>query len=324
MNDTLYLLNSDMRLNLASGQLIVSQQEQILGRHPLEATRAVLVFGNPQITTQAIKACFEHGIDIQYYSARGRYLGIAMSTTPKDTTRRLAQYALLSHEDIRLNWCKALIQAKLHTYLLQYRRLRDNGWITTDGHYPALLREQTAQALHADSLEELRGCEGIAARDYFEFFAQALPAGWNWQGRHYHPAPDPVNALLSLNYSMVKQLLDAAARQHGYDPTLPFMHRHGYGSAGLSADLIELMRAAICDHAVLKILRAEKITSADFTEAQGIVKFTNRGYQHFFQLFDQMVKPQVKSFSEQLFSCLNHAFQAIEQTPDFLQLFPLR
>lgn len=324
MTDTLLLINSDMKVTLSDGQLIVRQNDDIVGRHPLEVTRNVQVFGNPQLTTQAVKACLKHGIEIQYYTVQGRYLGSTQPSEPKDTSRRLTQYAILSDDAKRLAWSRSLLNAKLHTHLLQYRRLRDNGWLKPDRSYPATVRSQLDQLPAATTLAELMGCEGMAARDYFDHFGQALPQGWLWTGRHYHPATDPINALLSLTYAMVKQLLDANARKHGYDPTLSFFHRHGYGSGGLATDLIELMRCCFCDHAILKALHARHFATNDFSQNTTSCQLTGRAHAKYYAFFNDSLRPHAQKFVDRLFSLLNRAIQTPEQSPDFLPLFPAR
>ena len=65
-----------------------------------------------------------------------------------------------------------------------------------------------AGAAQAQSLEELLGIEGTAARRYFAEFsgmlkADGAPPDFDFDGRNRRPPKDPVNALLSLAYAML-------------------------------------------------------------------------------------------------------------------------
>ena len=66
----------------------------------------------------------------------------------------------------------------------------------------------------AEGLDILRGLEGVTARIYFEGFRRQLrDTPFRFERRAYHPAPDPINALLSLGHT---PLLGALVRSSGF------------------------------------------------------------------------------------------------------------
>jgi CRISPR associated protein Cas1 len=90
------------------------------------------------------------------------------------------------------------------------------------------MKEMALRADSADSAEELLGIEGNSARLYFGAFDGMLKAGdaaetpegfrLDFEGRYRRPPRDPVNALLSLGYSMLAKDLTIACYAVGFDP----------------------------------------------------------------------------------------------------------
>ena len=69
-----------------------------------------------------------------------------------------------------------------------------NGWKVSD-RSPAISK--------APTIDSLMGSEGSTARTYFEGFGKMILGGFVFKGRRKHPAPDPVNALLSFGYTLI-------------------------------------------------------------------------------------------------------------------------
>ena len=49
----------------------------------------------------------------------------------------------------------------------------------------------------------LLGLEGTASKRWFDLFTLFLPNPWTFPGRRKRPPTDPVNALLSLGYTLL-------------------------------------------------------------------------------------------------------------------------
>ncbi len=108
--------------------------------------------------------------------------------------------------------------------------------------------------------DELLGIEGNAARLYFGAFAgmikpdeerDAAEFGFDFEGRNRRPPRDPVNALLSLGYSLLAKDLTVACYAVGFDPFIGYYHQPRFGRPALALDLMEPFRPLIADSAVL-------------------------------------------------------------------------
>ena len=116
--------------------------------------------------------------------------------------------------------------------------------------------------------------------------ASATPFAFDFNGRNRRPPRDPVNALLSLAYSVLSKDCMIAAHMVGFDPYLGFFHQPRYGRASLALDLMEPFRPLIADSAVLTAINTGMITLDDFIRAGSAVALTQAGRKKFFHAYE--------------------------------------
>lgn len=83
------------------------------------------------------------------------------------------------------------------------------------------------------------GVEGAAARAYWSAYKELLPPELGFTGRQYRPAPDLVNAALSLLCTLLTGEATGALAAVGLDPALGVLHKVHDSRPSLSLDLIE-------------------------------------------------------------------------------------
>ena len=126
---------------------------------------------------------------------------------------------------------------------------------------------------YAPDLDEVRGIEGDAAKNYFA----ALPLlvkrearnKFTMDGRTRRPPRDRFNALLSFLYSMLMNDCRSALEAVGLDPQLGFLHTVRPGRAALALDLMEEFRAIFADRLALTLINRGQIGPNDFVEREG-------------------------------------------------------
>lgn len=255
--ETIYLRKSTEKLSVSEGQLIRSEHGIELERYPICATEQIAVYGNGQITTQALKECLKEGVRISYFTAYGKYLGRVEPDYPKNVRRRLEQYRLYWETDRRLIWTRELLKAKLGGCLVELRRLDEQGYEFPLKAMRVELKRGQRRLKEAVTVQEQLGIEGNCARQYNEIFRYVLGEEIIWKGRSSHPAKDGVNALLSLIYGWTAQEIRSELERRGLDPHCGFLHEPGYGGGGLAYDLLELFRSSWCDHHAIHQLKRD-------------------------------------------------------------------
>ena len=85
-----------------------------------------------------------------------------------------------------------------------------------------------------------------------------MPEGLTWRGRSYCPPADIENCVLSLLYSCCANEIRCLCEHHGLDPHCGFLHEPGYNGAGIVYDLLEIVRAVLCDNYAFFIFQKYK------------------------------------------------------------------
>jgi CRISPR-associated protein Cas1 len=137
------------------------------------------------------------------------------------------------------------------------------------------LLESRRQAAAAESA---KGLPATAREPEFSF---------DYTHRNRRPPRDPVNALLSLAYSVLAKDLTIACHVVGFDPFIGFFHQPRFGRAPLPLDLMEPFRPLIADSAVLSAINTRMVTPNDFIRAGRSVALKPDGRKAFFRAFEQ-------------------------------------
>jgi CRISPR-associated protein Cas1 len=85
-----------------------------------------------------------------------------------------------------------------------------------------------------------------------------------WAGRRKYPATDPLNAMLSLAYTLLMTELAGLLDGNGVDPYMGFLHRPDYGRVSLALDLMEPFRGPVADRFVVMLVNRKMVQAKDF------------------------------------------------------------
>lgn len=263
-------------------ELIVSVKGEDARKIPGQQVRAIYCYGAIQLTAQAVSTCLELGIDVAYFSPAGRFLGMLGGLPASGVDARRGQYRLFELPGVRLQLAREIIRAKIHNQRVMLMRNGDVPDRVTN--LMASFRDSTKSAR---DLTALLGIEGSAAALYFEQFESMLKQreDWkfDWRGRNRRPPRDPVNALLSLGYSMLAKELTGVCYSVGLDPFLGFMHQPRYGRPALALDLIEEFRPLIADSVAISLINRGELGPEDFIKSANGMFLTDKGRRPFWE-----------------------------------------
>lgn len=273
------------------GEFVVSVQGEVVRKLPLHQVRAIYLYGAVQLTAQAVESCLEHGVDVAYFSGSGRFLGLLRGLPASGVDARLGQARLFDEPFFRLKLARECIRAKIHN---QRTMLMRNGDVPD--RVLRLLAEAREATADARDLGELLGCEGAAANLYFEQFASMLK-GREWkfdfQGRNRRPPRDPINAMLSLGYSVLAKELAGVCHAVGLDPFLGFLHQPRYGRPALALDLMEEFRPLVADSVAISIVNRGEIDPGDFIRATAGTFLNEQGRRRFWEAWFRRLDTEV-------------------------------
>jgi CRISP-associated protein Cas1 len=287
----LYLNTQGVRVGKSGAVLQVKEDRTVLQEVRIGEICQVSLMGNVQISTQAVQALCEAEVPVCYFSMGGWFYGITIGLNEKNVFLRRSQFRLSEQDYFAKGLARQLVAGKIRNQrtLLQRNHIEPSR-ITLTG-----LKEMADRAESAGSLEELLGIEGNAARLYFGDFSgmikpdegeKAAELVFDFEGRNRRPPRDPVNALLSLGYSLLAKDLTVACYAVGFDPYVGFYHQPRFGRPALALDLMEPFRPLIADSAVLTAINTGMVTPRDFVRVGGSVALTAAGRKAFFRAYE--------------------------------------
>lgn len=240
-------------------------------------------------TTQAVHELFEHGIEMAILTRRGRLIGQITSPATKNINLRIHQFRKYDDESFRLNLGRVLVSGKIANCLQLLRNFSYNHPEIDLQVENVKLKSKLATITDTEGVEHLLGIEGDAARSYFQAFGKMLLSSeFTFPGRRKRPPTDPVNAILSLSYTMIFNEISSLLDGLGFDPYLGFLHKIDYGRASLAADLMEEFRAPAGDQLVLKCINNRMFSSDDFqtNPTSGGVAFKREALKRYFSEYE--------------------------------------
>jgi CRISPR-associated protein Cas1 len=289
----LYVQEPGSHVGKRSEHLIVRKDGQEVTRVPMHAIRQLVVFGNVQVSTQALETLVANEIPVAYLTGYGRFIGTFAPAERKNVGLREAQFRRFADPAECLSLSKAVVRGKLiNQRALLMRSLRGDGDRGSDEPAARDLAELIRRLDGAPSLETVLGLEGQGAALYFGEFGRFLRAqppgrGFEFTSRNRRPPRDPVNALLSFAYAMLTKDCFAAVSTVGFDPYKGFFHSNRHGKPSLALDLMEEFRPVIADSVVLTLINNEMLTPADFLVWREACQLTDSGRRRFFQAYEQ-------------------------------------
>jgi CRISPR-associated protein Cas1 len=273
-------------------QLLVSVKGEDVRKLPGQQVRAIYCYGAVQITAQAIETCLELGIDVSYFSPAGRYLGSLQGLPASGVDARRGQYRLFELPGVRMQLAREVIRAKIHNQRVMLMRNGD-----VPDRVLQLLAGFRDATESARDITELLGIEGTAAALYFEQFESMLKQreSWkfDWRGRNRRPPRDPLNAMLSLGYSMLVKELTGVCHAVGVDPFLGFMHQPRYGRPALALDLMEEFRPLIADSVAISLVNRGELGPEDFMRSANGTFLSDRGRKAFWEAWFRRLDTEV-------------------------------
>jgi CRISP-associated protein Cas1 len=256
----LYLTEQGAVLRKSGERFLVEADSRIVLDLPYHKLEAVLVFGNVQVTTQALGELMERGISVSFLSRQGRFRGSVSAPAGRDIPLRLAQFRSCADPEQSRTLATKTVRRKIRNAAQVIANYEAHS--KASGHRLEEILQRIEDNL---ALEELVGMEGAAAREYFTTLMTFNRSEFVWPGRKKFPARDPLNSLLSLAYTLLMTEVTGLLEAHGLDPYLGFLHKPDYGRVSLALDLLEPFRAPVADRFVLKLVNRSFVGSKDFS-----------------------------------------------------------
>lgn len=289
----LYATSPGARVTKRGGRAVLLEDGQEVASRRLIDISHIAVFGNVDVGSALLRACFELGAPVLWFTTGGWFSGVATGMPSKNVEVRARQHRAAALGSPEL--AAAFVTGKIRNARTLIRRHGDADAKKALGQLAALAR----QAESARQLDSLLGIEGTAARIYFPEFGRLLrpadgAAEFDFEGRNRRPPTDPVNAMLSFAYSLLVKDATVAVLATGLDPYVGVYHRPRFGRPALALDLAEEFRPLIADSVVLMAVNNGEVGASDFVRRAGGVALTQKGRRSFIRAYERRMTSELR------------------------------
>ncbi len=293
---TLYLDKKGTELRVSGDALSFYSEGEKRGSLPMKMLERIVIRARTNLDSGVLLKLAENGIGVSLLTSRQGRFGAALLGRPhNDVMRRLTQYEWYRDERKRIRWSVELVRSKM----ANQKRLLERALKARSDQRRPLFKANSALhelllKLQASpdslSLESLRGIEGAAAAAYFAGFTAIFAKSLKFTGRNRRPPKDPVNACLSLGYTLLHGELVSACFSAGLDPLLGFYHEPAYGRESLATDLIEPLRPHL-DEWVWQRFRNRELRVENFNHDKGACLLNKEGRRDYYAAYEAFAKP---------------------------------
>jgi CRISPR-associated protein Cas1 len=286
----LYVTGHGLSVGKSDDVLKIRDRAGVIQEARLHDISQMNVFGNVSVTSGAVQSLCWSDKPIAYFSTGHWFYGLTTGMGLKNVFLRRDQFARAGDPAFCLTAARDIVSTKIRNQ----RTLLQRNHLEPPARAVAQLKAFAETAQRTNDLESLLGVEGSAARVYFEQFSGMLKVeeederpSFDFNGRNRRPPRDPVNALLSLGYSLLVRDLTVVCHSIGFDPFMGFYHQPRFGRPALALDLMEGFRPLVVDSAVLTAINGRMVKPEDFVRAGDAVALSASGRKGFIRAYEQ-------------------------------------
>ena len=282
--NTLYVLTPESYLFCRNENICIRIGEHEKLCVPALTIDSIVCFGKMTVSTPLLQYCAEHGISVTFVTETGRFMGRFYGSVSGNVLLRKRQYESLNEDTFRKQLVRSVLLAKLRNcklVLIRAARSAKNeevGQALTEG--VAQLGQAVEKLLLCEDVDSMRGIEGAAATVYFSQLDNMLwgnPGGFRFESRSRRPPRNEVNAVLSFTYMLLTSQIQSAMETVGLDPAAGYLHTLRPGRPSFALDLIEELRAPLCDRFVISLFNKGQLSASDFEKNEEAVYLNERG-----------------------------------------------
>jgi len=275
--NTLYVTSPDSYLSLDGENVIIRIDDEIKFRLPFVNVENIVCFGYKGVSPALMGKCADHNVSLSFLCPNsGKFLARVTGKTKGSVFLRKRQYTLSEDKAFCLGFAKDIVATKIFNSRFSIERsVRDNKDKMSTSNLEAvseMLKDAIARSYDFVCMDELRGFEGVCAKQYFKVFDDMIlqqKESFCFVERSKRPPLDNINCLLSYLYTILSMDISAALETVGLDPYVGFYHSLRAGRASLALDLIEELRAFMVDRFVISIVNLKKVNHKDFFQKEG-------------------------------------------------------
>jgi len=299
---TVVVDHQNATLSHDAGALCIRAADVTLQRVPLAQMDRLIVENEALLSVNLVRQLAAHDIALVITRGRSRASAALLWPAAGDARRRLQQAMAWLSPEVRLGYARRVVRGRVLSQAVLLRR-----WATRSPEHryrflgaARALARLSKRLVSATSVETLRGLEGVAARLFFGAYRQILPPSLGFPGRRRRPPTDPVNAALSLGFTLLHGRALEAVHRAGLDPSLGALHDLAHGRPSLVCDLVEWERHVV-EACVENLFRTRALEAHHFGRTLDACHLLKSGRGAFFAAMEPVLVRAERRITRRLY-----------------------
>ncbi len=300
LKNVIYILTPNSYVHYKNGNIVIeikdSENKQYIPIHNIESI--VFFAQNNTITSHFLKESLYNNISIYYVDSYNNFIGKFQGPVNGNVLLRTKQYKMSETEE-GINIARNIIYGKIlnsKLFLQRAGREREEKKAQKLTEAVKIISEYTSNLKDAENVSSIIGIEGCIASVYFSVFEQMQTVKEDsmlFEKRTKHPPRNRMNSLLSFIYTLCKIDCETAIECVGLDPQVGFLHSLRSGRPSLALDLMEELRAPLCDRFAISLTNKKQIKADDFKEENGRFLLTDKARKMILQNWQNRKKEEI-------------------------------
>ena len=281
--DPMYLPTPDSDACLRNENICIEVGGVERATVPASQVDSIVFLGKNTMSTALMAFCGQHDITLTFLGTNGEFCGRVCGPVSGNVLLRKRQYDSLNDVQFTATVVRNILFGKIRNskdVLLRYARTASAPELSDALRDAARkLSGMAGQLTDTTDVNVMRGIEGAAANAYFSVFDCILNGknGFVFETRSKRPPLNEVNAVLSFVYTLATHDCRSALETVGLDPAAGYLHTLRPGRSSFALDLIEELRAPLCDRFVISLLHKGQLSRKDFVTENGAVMLNEKG-----------------------------------------------
>lgn len=283
MLETMYIMTPESYLFHRNDNICISIGGEEKASVPVNRVESIVFFGKNSVSTSLLSFCARYDITMVFLDMYGRFCGRVCGPVSGNVLLRKKQYLAIDDETFSCRLVRHILYGKIYNgknVLMRHARTSKESEKEENLYRGAEILSNIARKLdECQTVDSMRGVEGAAATAYFSRFDDMLSANneFHFQTRSRRPPLNEVNAVLSFVYTQLTHDMRSALETVGLDPAAGYLHTLRPGRSSLALDLMEELRAPLCDRFVLALFNKGQLSEKDFETDCDAVYLNEKG-----------------------------------------------
>ncbi len=243
--------------------IVIQKHDGTVSKLNWNEVNRIVILGKARISAGIITRALYLKKGVVFLTALGKLIGGFNNFGKTKTVYELFNDAYIDWEIWSEKYIKELAKSKLNNQIYILKR---------NGINSKVLKDYIAEIENADNADSVRGYEGVATKEYYKHFRKIVHP-FPFKKRVYHPPEGPINAMLSVFYTLIYRRFVEIFLSSGINAYVGIFHAERGNHRALASDIMESFRF-LAERNVIALIRLKQVKINDFEERSYNNKFT--------------------------------------------------